>query len=141
MKNEKGITITSLMIYLVCMLIIIVVLTVITGYIYKGIGINNDYEEFNSDYTRLLSYISKEVNEEGNRVSEIVNENGQYKIKFKNQKQITFVSNSVYYQNIKICDNVSDFKAEVDPGDKQKLTIELEKQEKKLSNSFIFYLN
>ena len=140
MKSQKGITLTSLIIYIIAMLIIVSVLTVITGYVYKGIGINDTKEGFDAKYVRLLAYLSKEANVEGNKVSKGTKEEQHYII-FDNGKgnrtQITYIpaNKSIYYNKIKICNDIDGFEVEIIDS---VLTIILKQAELSASNSFIF---
>lgn len=139
MKSQKGITLTSLIIYVLAMLIVVVVLTRITGYIYKGIGINNENEGFDAKYIKLISYISKEVNTKNNRVFKNIVKNGQEIILFKSGKQITYIeeNKAVYYEKVKICEDIDQFTAVVDETTGT-LSVTLKQGDIEASNQFTF---
>ena len=145
MKSQKGITMTSLIIYVFAMLLIVTVLTIITGYIYEGIGANSASEDFDAKYVRLLAYISKETNIKNNKVLSISKkntgmDNEQTAIIFESGKQLTYIpkNRSVYYEKIKICDNIDNFNVNIEEDIKQKLNIELIQETKQANNYFIF---
>ena len=67
MKSEKGITLVSLIIYVLVMVIVVALITVITAYFYKNIDINNVNYEINSQYTKFNSFFSDEINRNNKR--------------------------------------------------------------------------
>lgn len=117
MKFQKGITLISLTIYLIAMVIIIAVITVITGYFYKNVDISNENEEINKQYTRFNSYFSEEVNRKNNKVIEcktiddksVENDKISY-IALSSGNQYTYIekNKAIYLNNIKIASHVED---------------------------------
>ena len=71
MKSEKGVTLISVIIYVIAMLIIIAVITVLTSYFYTNVDINSASEDLNQQYTKFNSYFTEEVNRKGNKILEI----------------------------------------------------------------------
>ena len=109
MKSEKGITLVSLIIYVLVMVIVVALITVITAYFYKNIDINNVNYEINSQYTKFNSFFSDEINRKNNKVIEIgtINQgkdNEQHYIVFSSGNQYTFVkkNRAIYQNNVKI---------------------------------------
>lgn len=108
MKNNKGITLTSLIIYVIGMTIMISTVATLTSFFYKNI----DIESINNDttqYTKFSSIFSEEINRENNHVIDCksLTEEESYII-FSSGNQYTFNINSkkIYKNNVKICDNV-----------------------------------
>lgn len=108
MKNNKGITLTSLIIYVIGMTIMISTVATLTSFFYKNI----DIESINNDttqYTKFSSIFSEEINRENNYVIDCksLKEEESYII-FSSGNQYTFNINSkkIYKNNVKICDNV-----------------------------------
>ena len=58
MKSEKGITLVSLLVYVIAMLIAITIITVITGYFYKNIDVSTEKYTAIAEYTKFNSYFS-----------------------------------------------------------------------------------
>lgn len=71
MKSEKGITLVSVIIYVIAMLIIVTVVSVITSYFYKNINTGSLKENLNQQYTKFNSFFIEEVNKKGNKIVEI----------------------------------------------------------------------
>ena len=71
MKSEKGITLVSVIIYVIAMLIIVTVVSVITSYFYKNINVGTLKENLNQEYTKFNSFFIEEVNRKGNKIIEI----------------------------------------------------------------------
>ena len=62
MKQEKGVTLISLTIYVIVMAIVIGVLAIITNFFYKNVkDVNVDIDPI-TQYTTFNSYFSEEVN-------------------------------------------------------------------------------
>lgn len=108
MKKDKGITLISLIIYVIGMTIMVATIVTLTSFFYKNI----DVGEINSDttqYTKFSSVFSEEINKENNSVidcKELLD--GVSYIIFSSQNQYTFneESKAIYKNNVKICDNV-----------------------------------
>lgn len=111
MKSEKGITLISLIMYVIGMTIVVALISTITTYFYKNIDIDADSNN-TSEYTKFTSIILDEINKEGNRIIESKSTNRDGKqvnyIIFSSGNQFTFMeeNNSIYKNNIKICKNI-----------------------------------
>lgn len=108
MKNEKGITLVSLLIYVIAMLITITIISVMTSYYYQNIDISDDKYTSMTEYTRFNSYFSEEVNRKNNNILEISNNTEQNFIAFSSGNQYTFVpeNKAIYQNNVKIASGV-----------------------------------
>ena len=111
MKDSKGITLTSLIIYIIGMLIVVSIISTLTSFFYKNVNIgniNNDTTQF----TKFSSIFSDEINRVNNSVLEcrVLEENG-FKVSyiiFSSGNQYTFKSENkaIYKNKVKICENV-----------------------------------
>lgn len=108
MKNNNGITLTSLIIYVIGMTIMVATISTLTSFFYKNI----DIIDINSDttqYTKFSSILAEEINRENNSVIDCKTlVDGVSYIIFSSGNQYTFNENSksIYKNNVKICDNV-----------------------------------
>lgn len=113
-KSEKGVTLTSLIIYVIAMLITISIITVVTGYFKKNVSTEMESYTFYSEFTRFQSYFIDEVNRKDNKILEVVNGEGnnQTYIAFSSGNQYTYIpSNHAIYQNtVKIASGVQNCK-------------------------------
>lgn len=116
MRSEKGITLISVIIYVIAMLVMISIITVLTSYFYKNIDINSVREDLNQQYTKFNSYFIEEVNRKGNKVLEIgetenSSGNGNQKyIIFSSRNQYTYIpeNKGIYINTVKIAENITD---------------------------------
>lgn len=110
MKSEKAITLTSLMIYIIGMIMIISIVSVLTTYFYKNI--KNVGAQINpvAEYTKFNNYFTDEINKNNIKILECANGEKQNYIVFDDGTQYTFVkSNKGIYQNeVKICKDITD---------------------------------
>ena len=106
MSNEKGITLTSLIVYVVVMIIVLVIMSSI---------LNNFYSNTESTYANVKDalkfnkfniYFLKEVKLYDNAVDTINFENDTPYILFTSGNAFIFDNNKIYYNNIEICDRV-----------------------------------
>lgn len=116
MKSEKGITLTSLIIYVIVMLIVISVIALITTYFYNNVNKIGEKTDPAKEYTKFNSYFTEEVNKKGCKVIEckkssdlknnyIIFDGGiQYTYIFDEENQ----KGNVYKDNVKICENIFD---------------------------------
>lgn len=114
MKSDKGITLTSLIIYLIGMAIVIGTIATLTSFFYKNINIEDIKSDTTTQYTKFSSIFLDEINIENNYVidckTSIENEIKISYIIFSSGNQYTFngKNNSIYKNKIKICENVDD---------------------------------
>ena len=116
MRSEKGVTLTSLIIYVIAMLIAITIISIMTGYFYKNIDVSTEKYSYLGEYTRFNSYFSEEVNKEGNKILEVVSftnaneqdKNKQRYVAFSSKNQYTYIpeNKAIYQNNVKIASGV-----------------------------------
>lgn len=108
MKSQKGVTLSSLIIYVIAMSIIIGTIAAITNYFYGNLNSLTNRTEGSKQYTTFNSYFVSEVNKKDNVVlTDLLNADGETKIVFSSGNQFLFTSNSVYFNKIKICKEVT----------------------------------
>lgn len=108
MKSNKGVTLTSLIIYVIGMTIMVSIIATLTSFFYKNIDIG-DINSNTTQYTKFTSILSEEVNKKNNSVIDCQSlTDGVSYIVFSSGNQYTFnqESKSVYRNNVKICDNI-----------------------------------
>lgn len=145
MKSEKGITLISLVIYLIAMVIIIALIASINGYFYKNINIENETQDMNLQFSRFTSYFTEDINKPNNGINKIgyLDENGgeatrdnfkQHYILFDSGNQYTFIKQkeeggkvvygAIYYNSVKIASNITN--CIFDSTDSSKVTVTIE---------------
>lgn len=103
MKSEKGVTITSIMIYVIALTVVVLLIGRIITYFYKNINIVEDNTTANAEYLKFNSYFTDEINIEGNEVQECEN---NYIIFSKTKNQYTFQNGSIYRDKTKIAKDI-----------------------------------
>ena len=68
MKSQKGVALTSIMIYVIAMTIIVGLIVRITTYFYKNVDSIDSSTSSYSEYMKFNTYFTEEINETGNRV-------------------------------------------------------------------------
>lgn len=108
MKNEKGVTLISVIIYVIAMVIVIAVITTLTGYFYSNVNINTESQDINKQYTKFNSFFSEEVNKSGNIIIESDTESENPYIIFADKNQYTFIkqNKAIYFNHVKIATNI-----------------------------------
>lgn len=110
MKNDKGITITSLIIYVIVMVLIVILISRITTYFYKNVDLKKLSENPTNQYTKFSNAMTAESNISGNKVIATKNDssNGINYIIFSDGNQYTYRqdTHSIYKNKIKICNNI-----------------------------------
>lgn len=106
MKQERGITLISLTVYIIVMTIVIAVVGVVSGAFVKSMKSTKSTTDPITEYTAFNSYFSDEINHKGIQIREC---NTNY-IVFSNGVQYTFVNeNSGIYRNyVKIAKDVEE---------------------------------
>ena len=62
MKKEKGVTLISVIVYVIGLLIVVGVISTLTGFFYKNVNINTDNTEITKQFTKFNSYFTSEIN-------------------------------------------------------------------------------
>ena len=102
MKSDRGITITSLIIYVIAMLIVIGIIANITAFFYRNV-LNLEDESTNiCEISKFNMYFLEEVKNDNNSIVEL-NKNS---VTFVTGNTFTFQDNSIYLNNIRICENI-----------------------------------
>ena len=111
MKKDSGLTITSIIIYIVAMLIVIGIIATITSFFYTNVNNANDNSNNISEITKFHMYFLDETTKKDNEIN-VITDN---MVSFKSGNTFTFQDNSIYINNIKICENIynAQFKEEV----------------------------
>ena len=90
MKSERGITLVSLIVYVIVMLIVVTIISVLTTYFYTNVQSSNEKYSYLGEYTKFNSYFSEEVNKKGNTIVDCP----KYEEDTKSQRYIVFSSNN-----------------------------------------------
>lgn len=103
MKSEKGVTLTSLVLYIMLVLIVLGILVTLTTSFQNGIKNINDEGTSNVEIDKFNIYFLKEVKKKGNKISSI----NSSEITFTTDSKYTFKEGSIYLNdNIKISDDI-----------------------------------
>ncbi len=123
----------SLLIYTSIFLIIVVVLGFIMAHFYHNVKRLNDDSFVNSEYTKLNLYFLNVTKDDGVKIksSGLVdnNDDTSYYITFENPDGTTNTflkqGNIIYFNKIKICENVELFKIITDKSGKETVSVEV----------------
>lgn len=108
MKNNKGITMISLITYIIGLTIVIALVATLTSFFYENINIK-DINSDTTQYTKFSSIFLEEINSKNNSVIDCKDiTDGVSYIIFSSGNQYTFDENSksIYKNKLKICENV-----------------------------------
>lgn len=104
MKKEKGVTMVSLVIYVVVMTIAISIMSSIVTNFYENIDtVQVDVQEV-VQFSKFNNYFLKEIKSDNNKVEKISDENDY--ILFTSGNAFSIFDNDIYFNNIKVCKNV-----------------------------------
>ena len=108
MKTEKGVTLISVLVYVIAMVIVIAVIASLTGYFYSNVDINMESQDISKQYTKFNSFFTDDINKSGNIVIDSDTESENPYIVFANKNQYTFIKNNkaIYFNQIKIATNI-----------------------------------
>lgn len=102
MKNEKGITLVSLVVYVIVMTLVIGIISSIITNFYKNTDtVKGNVEEI-VKFSKFNNYFLKEVKTVNNKVDTI---SANY-ILFTSGNSFSISNNTIYYNNIEICNEV-----------------------------------
>lgn len=118
MKSNKGVTLTSLIIYVIGLIVLLGIMSNWVGYFKKNVNDIVIQDSAEEQYSRFLSYISKDTNAENLLVIKAGYELEEYKeyiiFKYKDgtEHQYIYQNKAIYYidkennKKILLCNNV-----------------------------------
>ena len=135
MKSQRGITLTSLVVYIVGITILVSVMAIITTNFYKTMNDSNSSIEPYVEYTKFNTYFTEDINKGSIKILDC----DENYIAFNDEVQYTYVSENkgIYKNKVKICKNVTScrFTTEIKNG-KEIVKIELTIGDKSYTNSY-----
>ena len=104
MKSQKGITLISLIVYIIAMTIVIAVIAVISTYFYSNTHSLGDVINPLTEYTKFNTFFSDEVNHINIKILDCK----ENYVVFDNGVQYMFVpeNKGIYRNQVKVCRNV-----------------------------------
>ncbi|MCI8412300.1 MAG: prepilin-type N-terminal cleavage/methylation domain-containing protein [Clostridia bacterium] len=101
MKNEKGVTLISLTVYIIVMAIVVGIVAIISTFFYKNVKNVSQTVDPITEYTKFNSFFTEEINNGDIRILECGNDY----IVFDNGIQYTFIeaNKGIYRDKVKIC--------------------------------------
>lgn len=119
MKKDKGVTLVSLVVYIVVMSIVIAVMSAIISNFYKNTTtVQGSIEEI-IKFNKFNMYFLKEVKSNDNSIDSI----SENYILFSSGNSFSILNNAIYYNNIQICEEVDNIMFETTENE-----LELEKR-------------
>ena len=112
MKSNKGITLTSLIIYVVAMTIVVTTISTLSTYFYSNMSNIDAGTDGAMAYTAFNMYFSQEINTKNNYVISSEGKNN-YIVFSKTGNQYTFKNNAIYRNQVKICNGIENCTFEV----------------------------
>lgn len=101
MKSQKGITLTSLVVYIVVLLIVLGLLSNISKYFYSNTKYITDANKYVSEFNKFNMYFIEDVKNNTNLYSIKNNQ-----IIFEDGTMYTFDKKSIYRNKVEICNNI-----------------------------------
>ena len=118
MKSEKGVTLTSLIIYVIIMLVVIGIISIISKFFYNNVDEAGKRIDPSQEFTRFSSFFLKDINKVSRTVLELSPDDDY--IILPDGAQYTFKNNSVYRGKVKVCEGIKSLKFEKEVnGDKK----------------------
>lgn len=114
MRDNSGVTLMSVMIYVIGMTIVLGLMATLVSFFYNNVDVNSISNNSSTQYTKFSSVFVEEINRENNYIIDCKslgenNDELSYII-FSSGNQYTFMreSGSVYKNNVRICDGVEE---------------------------------
>lgn len=105
MKSQKGITLTSLVIYVVAMVVIVGIVGTITSFFYSNTADMNESATNLGEFNKFNVAFLNEVKKQGNSVLKL--ENNDTRIVFSSGTSFTFQDGGIYQDKVKIATGVT----------------------------------
>lgn len=105
MKKQNGVTLISLLIYVIIMIVVISVMSIIINDFYSNSSRRYAAVDELINYNKFNTYFLKEVKRYKNKVDTFTEGDAPY-ILFSSGNSFSFINNKIYYNDIEICKNV-----------------------------------
>lgn len=118
MKNEKGITLISLIIYVILMTFVVAGVSAITSSFYNNMNEFDKTSESATSFAKFNMYFLNDIKAESAKIAGNSNSKNMIELSYKTEKgtmQVVTYSmekGSLYRDRVKICDKVKDLKFE-----------------------------
>jgi len=122
MKNQKGITIVSLVLYVIVMIIVLGVMSMILGNFYNNTSAMQGNVEEVVKFNKFNNYFLKEVKANNNKIDRV---ESNY-ILFSSGNLFSMSNGIIYFNNIQICDGVKKMNITQEDDNIINVTIEFE---------------
>ncbi len=103
MKSNSGLTITSIIVYIIAMMMVIGTIASITSFFYTNVTNLSDNSDNISEITKFHMYFLEETTQKGNSIVSIADTS----ISFDTGNTFTFQDNNIYLNYVKICENIA----------------------------------
>ena len=110
MKKETGITLTGVIVYVIAMVIVISIIATITSFFYTNVIQLKENGDNISELTKFHVYFLQEVKDINCEITKLQKNS----IQFRTGNLFTFQDNAIYYNQVKICENVSNLQFDVE---------------------------
>lgn len=143
MKNNKGITLISLIVYILVFTLIIGLLSGMSSYIYGGLDVVNSGSYSSEEFNKFNLNFIKEV--KNNTDANISTDNGNTRIIFENGVNFNYIQSekAIYRDKVKIAEKILVFTAEKEKINKKnviKITIGTGKDETNFGKTINYVL-
>lgn len=111
MKNEQGITLIALIVYIILMTFVVASVTTITNSFYNNINEMDKTSESAVAFAKFNMYFINDIKAKGAQIAMDVSNSNQVQISFTNKDETVKYSvqnKTLYRDKIKICDKVND---------------------------------
>lgn len=108
MRSERGVTLTSIMIYVLALTVVVLTIGRITLYFYRNVNKLDSNAIAEEEYTKFNSYFTYEINVENNEIKscETLEDGTSYIIFSLTGNQYTYKNGSIYMNKNKINNNI-----------------------------------
>lgn len=128
MKSQKGVTLTSLIIYITVMLIVISIISVFSSFFYKNVDEIGNKVEPSKEITRFNSFFASDINKTSNsKVLECYKspDLSENYVILEDGTQYTYKNGGIYRGKVKICENIYQMYFENNVNEDGKSTIDV----------------
>lgn len=102
MRSERGITLTSLILYIMVLLVVVGTLSYVSTYFYSNTSYITDKGKYTAEFNKFNVYFIEDVKNNSNLYS--ITEN---KIVFEDGTIYTYSNSSIYRNKVEICKNIN----------------------------------
>ncbi len=136
MKSQKGVALTSIIVYIVVLLVVISVISIISSFFYKNIKDIGSNVDPSKEIARFNSLFINDLNREEIEIKEVETNDSESVVVLSDGTQYTFKNGGIYRDKVKVCSDIYNMNFEKISNNEVNVKYQLKKDDTQISSNY-----